>query len=166
MLEVVLSNRFKKDLKLAAKRGCDLSLLESIVDQLAAQQPLPEKNRDHDLTGDYIGFRECHIRPDWLLIYRVDGEQLMLFLFRLTDAKQAPRQPFPAAGVLLFTSADHTGQTRFPSVPPSLRSSPPVSPSRPDSSARTGRSRLCRSRPAASPPAAPGRTRCHPHSPP
>lgn len=82
MLEVVLSNRFKKDLKLAAKRGCDLSLLESIVDQLAAQQPLPEKNRDHDLTGDYIGFRECHIRPDWLLIYRVDGEQLMLFLFR------------------------------------------------------------------------------------
>jgi addiction module toxin, relE/stbE family len=52
------------------------------VDQLAAQQPLPEKNRDHDLTGDYIGFRECHIRPDWLLIYRVDGEQLMLFLFR------------------------------------------------------------------------------------
>ena len=77
MLEVVLSNRFKKDLKLAAKRGCDLSLLESIVDQ-----PLPEKNRDHDLTGDYIGFRECHIRPDWLLIYRVDGEQLMLFLFR------------------------------------------------------------------------------------
>lgn len=82
MLEVVLSNRFKKDLKLAAKRGFDLSLLESIVDQLAAQQPLPEKNRDHDLTGDYIGFRECHIRPDWLLIYRVDGEQLMLFLFR------------------------------------------------------------------------------------
>ena len=82
MLEVVLSNRFKKDLKLAAKRGCDLSLLESIVHQLAAQQPLPEKNRDHDLTGDYIGFRECHIRPDWLLIYRVDGEQLMLFLFR------------------------------------------------------------------------------------
>ena len=82
MLEVVLSNRFKKDLKLAAKRGCDLSLLESIVARLAAQQPLPEKNRDHDLTGDYIGFRECHIRPDWLLIYRVDGEQLMLFLFR------------------------------------------------------------------------------------
>ena len=82
MLEVVLSNRFKKDLKIAAKRGCDLGLLESIVAQLAAQQPLPEKNRDHDLTGDYIGFRECHIRPDWLLIYRVDGEQLMLFLFR------------------------------------------------------------------------------------
>lgn len=82
MLEIVLSNRFKKDLRLAAKRGQDLSQLEAIVDQLAAQQPLPERNRDHDLTGDYIGFRECHIRPDWLLIYRVDGEQLLLFLFR------------------------------------------------------------------------------------
>lgn len=82
MLEIVFSNRFKKDLKLAAKRGYDLSLLESVVDQLAAQQPLPEKNRDHELTGDYIGFRECHVRPDWLLVYRVDGDDLLLFLFR------------------------------------------------------------------------------------
>ena len=56
MLDVVLSNRFKKDLKLAAKRGLDLDAL--------------------------IGFRECHIRPDWLLVYRVDGEDLILFLFR------------------------------------------------------------------------------------
>lgn len=64
MLDVVLSNRFKKDLK------------------LAAGQPLPDKNRDHALTGDYIGFRECHIRPDWLPVYRVDGEDLILFLFR------------------------------------------------------------------------------------
>ena len=82
MLEVVLSNRFKKDLKLAARRGLPLDELNSIVDQLAAQQPLPDKNRDHALTGDYIGFRECHIRPDWLLVYRVDGEALELFLFR------------------------------------------------------------------------------------
>ena len=82
MLEVVFSNRIKKDLKLAARRGYDLSLLESVVNQLAAQQPLLEKNRDHELTGDYIGFRECHIRPDWLLVYRVDGEDLLLFLFR------------------------------------------------------------------------------------
>ena len=71
MLDVVLSNRFKKDLKLAAKRGLDLDALNAIVDQLAAGQPLPDKNRDHALTGDYIGFRECHIRPDWLLVYRV-----------------------------------------------------------------------------------------------
>lgn len=82
MLDIVLSNRFKKDLKLAAKRGLDLDELEAIVNQLAAQQPLPAKNRDHALTGDYIGFRECHIRPDWLLVYRVDGEDLVLFLFR------------------------------------------------------------------------------------
>ena len=82
MLDVVLSNRFKKDLKLAAKRGLDLAELETVVNRLAAQQPLPDNNRDHSLTGDYIGFRECHIRPDWLLVYRVDGEDLVLFLFR------------------------------------------------------------------------------------
>lgn len=82
MLDVILSNRFKKDLKLAAKRGLDLAELETVVNRLAAKQPLPDKNRDHTLTGDYIGFRECHIRPDWLLVYRVDGEDLVLFLFR------------------------------------------------------------------------------------
>ena len=82
MLDVVLSNRFKKDLKLAAKRGMNLDELDAIVEQLAVQLPLPDKNRDHALTGDYIGFRECHIRPDWLLVYRVDGEDLILFLFR------------------------------------------------------------------------------------
>ena len=82
MLDVVLSNRFKKDLKLAAKRGLDLAELEAVVNRLAAQQPLPDKNHDHTLTGDYIGFRECHIRPDWLLVYRVDGEDLVLFLLR------------------------------------------------------------------------------------
>lgn len=82
MLEVVLSNRFKKDLKLAARRGMDLGELDAIVERLAAQLPLPDRNRDHALTGDYIGFRECHIRPDWLLVYRADGEDLLLFLFR------------------------------------------------------------------------------------
>ena len=82
MFEVVLSNRFRKDLKLAAKRGLGLDELNAIVNQLAAGQTLPERNRDHALTGDYIGFRECHIRPDWLLVYRVDGDALELFLFR------------------------------------------------------------------------------------
>ena len=56
--------------------------VELNVAQLAAGQTLPERNRDHALTGDYIGFRECHIRPDWLLVYRVDGDALELFLFR------------------------------------------------------------------------------------
>ncbi|MCD8100924.1 MAG: type II toxin-antitoxin system YafQ family toxin [Oscillospiraceae bacterium] len=82
MLKVILSNRFRRDLKLAAKRGRDLKLLDDVVTRLAQQEPLPEKNRDHSLTGDYIGFRECHIQPDWLLIYRVDGEALILFLSR------------------------------------------------------------------------------------
>lgn len=82
MFEVVLSNRFRKDLKLAAKRGLRLDELNAIVEQLAAGQTLPERNRDHALTGDHIGFRECHIRPDWLLVYRVDGDALELFLFR------------------------------------------------------------------------------------
>lgn len=82
MFEVVLSNRFRKDLKLAAKRGLRLDELNAIVEQLAAGQTLPERNRDYALTGDYIGFRECHIRPDWLLVYRVDGDALELFLFR------------------------------------------------------------------------------------
>ena len=85
MLEVVLSNRFKKDLKLAARRGLPLDELNTVVDWLAAGQALPDRNRDHALTGDYIGFRGGPMRParpDWLLVYRVDGDALELFLFR------------------------------------------------------------------------------------
>ena len=82
MLEIILSNRFKKDLKLIAKRGYNLDLLNDVVELLARQEPLPDKNRDHSLTGNYIGYRECHIQPDWLLIYCVDGDELMLFLSR------------------------------------------------------------------------------------
>lgn len=82
MLEIVMSNRFKKDLKLAYRRGYDMALLDEVVGKLSRQETLPEKNRDHGLTGEYAGFRECHIQPDWLLIYRVDGEELLLFLSR------------------------------------------------------------------------------------
>ena len=82
MLEIVLSTRFKKDLKQAKKRGYDLNLLDEVVTKLANLQPLPSKNRDHGLTGNYEGFRECHISPDWLLIYRIDGNELILFLSR------------------------------------------------------------------------------------
>ena len=64
MLEIILSNRFKKDLKLIAKRGYNLDLLNDVVELLARQEPLPDKNRDHSLTGNYIGYRECHIQPD------------------------------------------------------------------------------------------------------
>ena len=64
MLEVVLSNQFKKDLKLASKRGYKLELLEKTVDKIANNIKLEDKYRDHALTGNYIGFRECHIQPD------------------------------------------------------------------------------------------------------
>ena len=80
MLEVVLSNRFKKDLKLAARRGCNFELLNEIVNKLASREPLPEKNKAHALSGDYSGFRECHIAPDWLLVYRTEDKDLILYL--------------------------------------------------------------------------------------
>lgn len=82
MLNIVMSNHFKRDLKLARKRGLDISLLDEVVTQLASEIPLAAKYRDHDLKGNYAGFRECHILPDWLLIYRIDGNDLMLFLAR------------------------------------------------------------------------------------
>ena len=82
MLKIVPSNRFKKDLKLAGKRGLDISKLKAVVDALAEGNTLEEKYRDHELLGNYKGFRECHIEPDWLLVYRIDGELLELFLFR------------------------------------------------------------------------------------
>lgn len=82
MLDVVASNRFKKDLKLAVKRGYKMSLLEAVVDKLAAQEPLDEKYKDHLLSGDYDGFRECHITTDWLLVYQIREKELVLFLSR------------------------------------------------------------------------------------
>ena len=82
MLDLYFTNRFKKDYKLMLKRGCKPALLEAVVEQLRLQQPLPEKNRDHELIGDYAGFRECHIAPDWLLIYRVEADALILTLTR------------------------------------------------------------------------------------
>lgn len=82
MLDIVPSNQFKKDLKLAQKRGLKLDKLRTVVNALAARQTLDEKYRDHSLTGNYRDFRECHIEPDWLLVYRVNEDELELFLFR------------------------------------------------------------------------------------
>ena len=82
MREIVLSSRFKRDLKLIVKRGYDLNLLNTVVEKLANDIPLEERHRDHALTGNYVGFRECHVLPDWLLIYRVDDTDLILFLSR------------------------------------------------------------------------------------
>jgi mRNA interferase YafQ len=82
MLDIVPSNQFRKDLKLARKRGMKLELLQAVVDTLAKEQPLDARYRDHSLAGDYRGFRECHIEPDWLLVYRIDQGELELFLVR------------------------------------------------------------------------------------
>jgi len=76
------TTQFRKDYKLAKKRGCNMQLLEKVIQTLLEQKPLEEKHRDHSLTGDYDGFRECHIQPDWLLIYRVEAEALLLVVVR------------------------------------------------------------------------------------
>ena len=78
MLIIKPTNRFLKDLKLAKKRGHNLQDLEDIVDLLQFQKVLPLSNRDHNLSGNWKHHRECHIEPDWLLIYRTDGEYLFL----------------------------------------------------------------------------------------
>ena len=82
MLNIVPSNRFKKDLKLAIRRGYKIELLEEVVNLIAAGKALDAKYRDHLLTGDCGGLRECHITPDWLLIYQVKDSELILFLSR------------------------------------------------------------------------------------
>lgn len=73
---------FKKDYKQAIKRGLKIKLLDDVVAALAMGEKLPEKNRDHALTGDWIGHRECHIQPDWLLVYRIEDNVLVLTLAR------------------------------------------------------------------------------------
>ncbi len=76
------TTKFQKDLKRIQKRGYDLNLIKDIIQKLAHGEDLPEKNKDHSLTGNYVGKRECHITPDWLLIYEYDDEFLYLYLTR------------------------------------------------------------------------------------
>jgi len=84
MLKPVFSGQFKKDYKLAVKRGCDPKKLEKLISLLCSEQSLPDVYRDHALAGskDYKGMRECHIQPDWLLVYKVVRETLVLKLIR------------------------------------------------------------------------------------
>ncbi len=76
------TSRFQRDLKRAAKRGYHTELLTAVIKKLADGVPLEQRYRDHVLTGDYAGSRECHITPDWLLIYEIDGDTLLLYLLR------------------------------------------------------------------------------------
>lgn len=78
MLNVRYSTRFKKDFKVCVKRGYKMVLLQQAIDTLRIPASLPVKNRDHYLSGDHAGYRECHIGPDWLLIYKQTADELRL----------------------------------------------------------------------------------------
>ena len=80
--EVKFTNQFKKDLKLAKKQGKNLDKMYAVIEKIANGESLEEKFRDHNLTGNYSGCRECHIEPDWLLIYELINDVLVLVLNR------------------------------------------------------------------------------------
>lgn len=80
--EITPSNRFKKDVRAAHKRGYDLRLLTDVIMKLANDEKLDAKYKDHALSGDYADFRECHITSDWLLIYQFVDDELILYLSR------------------------------------------------------------------------------------
>ena len=80
--DIVWTTQFKKDYKLAVKRHLNIDLLDDIIRALSRGDTLPERNKDHALSGDWIGHRECHIQPDWLLIYRIEDDILVLTLAR------------------------------------------------------------------------------------
>ena len=80
--DLAVTAQFRKDYKLAKKRGLKMEALAEIVTLLAKGEALPEKNRDHNLSGNWIGHRECHVLPDWLLIYRIEENVLVLTLTR------------------------------------------------------------------------------------
>ncbi len=80
MYQVKFTTAYKKAYKLMKKRGLDISLLDEVVDLLRQGKQLEERYRDHGLTGNFAGFRECHIKPDWLLIYPIENDILTLTL--------------------------------------------------------------------------------------
>lgn len=84
MLRAEFTGQFKRDYRLALKRGCNPNALQTVIAMLVNEQPLPEKYRDHPLVNsrNYQNMRECHIEPDWLLIYKVYQDTLILRLIR------------------------------------------------------------------------------------
>lgn len=78
MLSIDLSSAFKRDRRRCSKRGYNMALIAAVIDTLAIPAPLPPINKDHALSGDWAGFHECHIQPDWLLIHRIEGNDLYL----------------------------------------------------------------------------------------
>lgn len=82
MLNRIFTRQFSRDLKLAVRRGKDLGKITKVIDLLCTQEPLPPNLRDHALSGDYAGYRDCHVEPDLVLIYRIVEDQLQLICFR------------------------------------------------------------------------------------
>jgi mRNA interferase YafQ len=82
MLTIKYQKAFRRDYKRIVRRGYDVRLMEQVIDILAAGEELPEKYQDHLLIGDYAGCRECHITPNWLLVYEIKNEELILCLTR------------------------------------------------------------------------------------
>ena len=82
MYSIRPTTKFQKDLKRIEKRGYNISLLTEVIKKLANGESLPEKYKDHNLSGEYAGCRECHITPDWLLIYEIADNELILYLTR------------------------------------------------------------------------------------
>jgi len=82
MYTVKPTSKFKKDLKRVQRRGYDIGLLTAVIEKLAAGEALDSSFSDHPLKGVYAGCRECHVTPDWLLIYKISGKTLFLFLTR------------------------------------------------------------------------------------
>ena len=78
MRSIQFTSKMKRDVKRARKRGKDISKMTDALDWLASENQMPEKYKDHPLKGEMQGFRECHIEPDWLLIYKIDREELVL----------------------------------------------------------------------------------------
>ncbi|UTY22740.1 type II toxin-antitoxin system YafQ family toxin [Treponema denticola] len=83
MLKLVYTTQFKKDYKLAIKRKSNIKELFNVIAILQKQEPLPREKRDHQLTGNYKGYRECHVTADFLLLYKVKGDTLELILYRI-----------------------------------------------------------------------------------
>lgn len=79
---IITTSQFNKDFKRAKKRGYNMDNLQEVIKLLAVGESLPAKYNDHTLKGNYNGYRECHIQPDWLLIYKIVDETLLLSLFR------------------------------------------------------------------------------------
>jgi len=77
-MNVAQTKQFKKDVRRMRKRGKDLEKVKAVIELLVAGEPLPPKNRDHKLGGNWIGRRDCHIEPDWILIYKLSEDELLL----------------------------------------------------------------------------------------